>query len=262
MIRALRTAALGMYSQSLRLDNISNNLANTNTTGFKKSNIQFQDLFYQTLRPAGVADQQNTQLPTELQIGHGNRPVATVKNFAQGSVVNTENALDVALEGDGFFQIQQPDGTIAYTRDGNFRISSTGQLVNTSGLVVEPQISMPEDAASLHIGADGVVSVIVTGATEAQQLGQIELAKFINPGGLKNIGGNLMVATPASGDPILGAPGASGFGKVLQGYLEESNVNVVQEMVGLIVAQRAFEINSKSVRTAEQMLEIASNLKR
>ncbi|MFQ5752831.1 MAG: flagellar basal-body rod protein FlgG [bacterium] len=262
MIRALRTASLGMYAQSLKLDNIANNMANTNTTGYKKSSIEFQDLFYQTLRPAGVTDQLNTELPTELQIGHGNRPVATVKNFSQGNVVNTENALDIALDGDGFYQIQQPDGTIAYTRDGNFNLSSKGQIVNATGLLLEPEISIPKDAVSIHIGADGVVSALISGETEPEELGQIELAKFVNPGGLKNIGGDLLLATAASGDPLLGTPGTEGFGKVLQGYLEESNVNVVQEMVGLIVAQRAFEINSKALKTAEQMMEIASNLKR
>ncbi|RMF68510.1 MAG: flagellar basal-body rod protein FlgG [Calditrichaeota bacterium] len=262
MLRALRTASLGMLAQSLRVDNIANNLANTNTTGFKKSNIEFQDLFYQTFKPAGVVDQVNTQLPTELQIGHGNRPVATIKNFSQGDVVNTSNALDLALDGAGFFQIQRPDGTIAYTRDGNFSISSTGQIVNAAGLQLEPAISIPEDAVSINVGADGVVSVLVAGETDPQEVGQIELAKFINPAGLKNIGGNLFEQTTASGDPILGNPGSDGLGQVLQGYLEQSNVNVVQEMVDLIVAQRAFEVNSRAIRTAEQMLEIANNLKR
>ncbi len=262
MLRALRTASLGMLAQSLRLDNIANNLANTNTTGFKKSEIEFQDLFYQTIRPAGVADQQNTELPTELQIGHGNRPIATVKSFSQGDVVQTGNALDVALDGVGFFQIQQPDGTVAYTRDGNFGMSSAGEFVNSAGLVLEPGITVPEDAGSVFIGADGTVSVILAGEIEPQELGQLELAKFVNPGGLKNIGGNLFEATTAAGDPILGNPGSDGFGQVLQGFLEKSNVNVVNEMVELIVTQRAFEVNSKAIRTAEQMMEIANSLKR
>lgn len=262
MLRALRTASLGMFAQSLRLDNISNNLANANTNGYKKSSIEFQDLFYQTIRPAGVTDQQNTQLPTELQIGHGNRPVANVKNFSQGDVVATENTLDVALEGVGFLQVQKPDGTMAYTRDGNLGLSSTGELVNATGLVIEPAITIPEDATHINIGVDGTVSVILDGQVEPQEVGQIELAKFVNAGGLKNIGGNLYDATAASGDPILGSPGAEGFGRLMQGYLEKSNVNVVNEMVELIVAQRAFEVNSRSIRTAEQMMEIANNIKR
>ncbi len=262
MIRALRTASLGMFAQSLKLDNIANNLANTNTTGFKRSSIEFQDLFYQTYRPAGVADQLNTELPTELQIGHGNRPVATVKNFMQGNVARTDNPLDIALEGDGFFQIQKPDGTLTYTRDGNFRLSSDGQIVNTVGLVLEPGIAVPQEALQINIGVNGTVSAIVSGATQPEELGQIELAKFINAGGLKNIGGNLFEATAASGDAILGNPGGEGFGQLLQGYLEGSNVDVVKEMVDMIVAQRAFETNSKAIRTAEQMMEIASNLKR
>jgi len=251
-----------MFAQSLRVDNIANNLANTNTTGFKQSNIEFQDLFYQTLRPAGVTDQQNTQLPTELQIGHGNRPIANVKNFSQGEIVATENPLDLALDGVGFFQIQKPDGTNAYTRDGNFGLSSSGELVNSSGLVIEPAITIPDDAVSISVGQDGTVSVILSGETNPQELGQIELAKFVNAGGLKNVGGNLFEATAASGDPVLGNPGTDGFSNVMQGFLEKSNVNVVNEMVELIVAQRAFEVNSRTIRTAEDMMGIASNLKR
>lgn len=262
MLRALRTASLGMYAQSLRVDNIANNLANTNTTGFKKARIEFQDLFYETLKPAGVSDQQNTQLPTELQIGHGSRPIANVKNFMQGEIVQTENTLDLATEGVGFFQITKPDGNIAYTRDGNFHMSSEGQLVTSSGLALQPSITIPGDAMEVHIGVDGIVSVVFNGDPTPQEVGQIELAKFVNPGGLKNVGGNLFEATAASGDPLLGNPGLEGYGRVLQGYLEKSNVNVVNEMVGLIVAQRAFEVNSKAIRTAEQMMEIANGIKR
>ncbi|MCG8606980.1 flagellar basal-body rod protein FlgG [bacterium] len=262
MIRALRTASLGMNAQSLKLDNIANNMANSNTTGYKRTTIEFQDLFYQTFRPAGVTDQLNTELPTELQIGHGNRPVASIKNFSQGNVSSTENPLDLALNGDGFFQIQRPDGTIAYTRDGNFALSSNGEIVNAVGLLLEPQISVPQDAKSITISQDGIVSVFIDGTIEPEEIGQIELARFINPGGLKNIGGNLYLATAASGDPNLANPASSGFARVMQGYLEDSNVEIVQEMVGLIVAQRAFDINSKAVRTAEQMMDIASGLKR
>jgi flagellar basal-body rod protein FlgG len=262
MFRALRTAALGMTAQSLRIDNIANNLANVNTTAFKKSTVEFQDLFYQSFRPAGVADQINTQIPTELQIGHGNRAVATVKNFAQGDVVNTGNALDMALESEGFFQIQRPDGLIVYTRDGNFHLSSTGQIVNSSGMLLEPAISIPEDAVSINIGAEGIISVILPSEIEPEEVGQIELAKFINPAGLKNIGGNLYEATAASGQPILGTPGSEGFGTLLQGYLEKSNVDVVQEMVDMIVTERAYEINARAIRTAEQMMDTATNIKR
>lgn len=262
MIRALRTAALGMAAQSLRVDNIANNLANTNTTGFKKSSIEFQDLFYQTIRPAGVTDQQNTQLPTELQIGHGNRPIGNTKNFMQGDIVGTDNPLDVALDGPGFFQIQRPDGTIAYSRDGNFGLSAEGEIVNSAGLVLEPAIAIPENATSIHIGTQGTVSVVLSGEVNPQEIGQIELAKFINPGGLKSVGGNIYEANAASGDPILGTPGEDGLGRTLQLYLEKSNVNVVNEMVELIVAQRAFEINSRTIRTAEQMMEISNGLKR
>ncbi len=262
MFRALRTAALGMTAQSLRVDNIANNLSNVNTTAFKKSTIEFQDLFYHTLRLAGVADQNNTELPTELQIGHGNRPVATVRNFEQGDVVNTTNPLDIALEGDGFFQIQRPDGTIVYTRDGNFNVNSSGQIVNAAGLLLEPNISIPENATGIHVGADGRVSVLIAGETQPEEVGQIELAKFINPGGLRSIGGNLYEATTASGEPILGTPGGNGFGRLLQGYLEKSNVDVVQEMVSLIVAHRAYEINARAIRTAEQMMETATNIRR
>ncbi|MFQ5705965.1 MAG: flagellar basal-body rod protein FlgG [bacterium] len=262
MIRSLRTAALGMSAQSLRVDNIANNLANVNTTAFKKSTIEFQDLFYQSFRPAGVKDQSNAEIPTELQIGHGNRPVATIKNFSQGDVVNTGNALDLSLNGEGFFQIQRPDGSIVYTRDGSFNLSSKGQIVNSSGLLLDPETSIPEEAVSINVGSDGNISVLLPGESTPQEVGQIELAKFINPAGLKSIGGNLYEATAASGEPTLGTPGSDGIGSVLQGFLEKSNVEVVQEMVELIVAQRAYEINAKAIRTAEQMMEIANNIKR
>ncbi|MFQ5636681.1 MAG: flagellar basal-body rod protein FlgG [bacterium] len=262
MNRALRTAALGMTAQSLRVDNIANNLSNVNTTAFKKSTIEFQDLFYQSFRPAGVADQVNTELPTELQVGHGNRAVATIKNFSQGDVVQSGNSLDIALEGEGFFQIQQPDGMIVYTRDGNFNLNSSGQIVNSSGLLLDPSISVPEDAVGIHVGVSGTISVVLPGETEPEEVGRIELAKFINPAGLRSIGGNLYEATAASGEPTLGSPGSNGFSKLLQGFLEKSNVEVVQEMVNLIVAHRAYEINARAIRTAEQMMEIASNIRR
>ena len=251
-----------MYAQQLGIDTIANNLANVNTAGYKKSKVEFQDLIYQTLRAAGVSSFQGVMVPTELQVGHGVRPVAVQKNFSQGNVLVTENPLDLAIMGNGFFQIIQPDGTIAYTRDGTFKMNDEGAIVTSDGLFLEPEISLPEDTTSISISADGIVSVMVVGSNEPSELGMIEMAKFINPGGLKSIGQNLFMSTIASGDPILGSPGSEGFGQLNQGYIEGSNVKVVEEMVNMIVAQRAYELNSKSIRTAEEMLQMANNIKR
>ncbi|MBC8205488.1 flagellar basal-body rod protein FlgG [bacterium] len=262
MIRALFSAASGMYAQQLGIDVIANNLANVNTTGYKKSKAEFQDLIYQTLRAAGTSSFQGVMVPTELQVGHGVRPVAVQKSFSQGDALATERPLDVAIMGNGFFQISLPDGTIAYTRDGSFKMSDEGTLVTSDGFTLEPQISLPEDTTSMSVAADGIVSILVVGSTDSQEVGQIELAKFINPAGLKNIGQNLYQPTAASGDPLLGTPSAEGFGQLNQGYLEGSNVKVVEEMVNMIVAQRAYELNSKSIRTAEEMLQMANNIKR
>ena len=262
MIRALFSAASGMYAQQLNVDTIANNLANVNTTGYKKSTVEFQDLIYQTLRQSGTSGLAGIVVPTELQVGHGVRPVAVQKNFSQGSPKATENPLDVAIMGNGFFQITQPDGTIAYSRDGTFKLNNEGSMVTSDGFYLEPEVSLPVDTTSVSISNDGTVSVLVVGSVEPQDVGQIELGKFINPGGLKNIGQNLFLPTEASGEPILGTPGTEGFGQVNQGYLETSNVKVVEEMVNMIVAQRAYELNSKSIRTSEEMLQMANNIKR
>ena len=251
-----------MYAQQLFIDTISNNLANVNTTGFKKSRVEFQDLIYQTIRAAGTSNAAGLLVPTELQVGHGVRPVGVQKNFEQGPPVATENPLDMAIMGDGFFQISLPDGTVAYTRDGSFKLNEEGAIVTSDGHYLEPQISVPADTTAISVTNDGTLSVLVVGSFEPQEVGQIELAKFINPGGLKNVGQNQYSPTTASGDPILGLPGEEGFGQINQGYLESSNVKVVEEMVNMIIGQRAYELNSKAIHTAEEMLQMANNLKR
>ena len=262
MDKALRIAATGMRAQQLNIDTIANNLANVNTTGFKKNQVEFQDLLYQTIRPAGSATARGLQTPTEIQVGCGTKPISTAKAFTQGSVTATENPLDLAIEGDGFFQLRMPDGSIAYTRDGSFKISNDGVIVNADGYVLEPEISIPPDTESIMISRDGLVMVTMAGSNEQQELGQIELARFINPSGLKSIGRNLLKQTPASGEPIVGNPELEGFGAVAQGFLENSNVEVVSEMVNMITAQRAYEINSKTIKTADDMMGIVNNLKR
>lgn len=262
MMRALFSAASGMYAQQLNIDTIANNLANVNTTGYKKSKVEFQDLIYQSMRAAGASSLAGVVVPTELQIGHGVRPVSVNKNFGQGAPLATENPLDVAILGDGFFQIGMPDGTIAFSRDGTFKVNNEGSIVTSDGFYLDPELSIPFDTTSINISNDGTLSVLVVGSTEPQDIGQIELAKFINPGGLKNVGQNLFLPTEASGEPILGTPGQEGLGQLNQGYIEGSNVQVVEEMVSMIVAQRAYELNSKSIKTAEEMLQMANNIKR
>ncbi len=261
---SLSTAALGMTAQQRMVDNIANNLANVSTTGFKRSRIAFQDLFYQNIatskRGGGARDVTNGS--TSLQIGHGARPVATIRNFTQGPIQETGNPLDMAINGEGFFQIELPDGNIAYTRDGSFTLNANGTLVNTSGLPLADQISIPEDAEAVSISKDGVITARLSGSGVEIDLGQIELAKFINPAGLTAMGDNLYGETEASGMPFIGIPGTEGFGMVQQTYLEESNVDVVTEMVQLIEAQRAYEINSKMVQTAEEMMSMTNALKR
>lgn len=261
MIRALFTASTGMQAQQLNLDTISNNLANVNTNGFKRSRVDFQDLLYQTLRPAG-ARTGTGEVPTGIQVGHGTRAVATQKIFAQGNFQQTDNPLDLVIEGEGFFQLVRADGTIAYTRAGSFKRDSQGQIVNSDGLVLQPALTIPADALNISIGSDGIVSVTTATSTAPQQLGQIELARFINPAGLNAIGRNLFLATQASGTPTTGQAGQQGFGSVGQGFLESSNVSVVEEMVNMIAAQRAFEANSKAIRTADEMLAMANNVTR
>ncbi len=260
MLRALRTAALGMSTQQTSVDNTANNLANANTTGFKRARVSFQDLLYQRVRAAGGED--GAAPPSALQLGHGAMAVATVGTFTQGGFSETGNALDVAISGAGFFTVQMPDGSQTYTRDGTFTLSAEGLLVTQSGFAVEPGIEIPPDAIEVQIQADGTVRARLPGEDEPTELGQIELARFQNPAGLRMLGGNLYARTEASGEPVIAPPGTDGLGTLQQGVLEASNVDVVQEMVELISSQRAYELNSKMVQAAEEMLQIANNVKR
>ncbi|MPL68958.1 Flagellar basal-body rod protein FlgG [bioreactor metagenome] len=262
MMRALWTAGSGMKAQQANIDVISNNLANVNTTGFKKSRTDFQDLMYQTIRQAGTATGPDSEVPTGIQMGHGVRQVATQKIYTQGSFQETGNALDVAIEGDGFFQIEMPDGTLAFTRDGSFKRDSDGRMVTSDGYPMDPAITIPERAIEISISADGRVSVTMPDETEPQEVGEIQIFRFVNPAGLSNIGRNLLKETAASGEPVQVTPGEEGSGTLVQKYLEMSNVQVVEEMVNMIVAQRAYEVNSKAITTADEMLSQAANLKR
>lgn len=252
--RALWVAKSGLDAQQTRMAVISNNLANVNTTGFKKSRPIFEDLVYQNVRQAGAQTNQGNELPTGLQLGVGVRTVATEKLHTQGNLIQTDNSLDVAISGRGFFQILMPDGEIAYTRDGSFKVDSLGQIVTAGGLLLEPNIVVPNDALSLSITRDGTVSVVQPGAPAAVELGQIQTADFINAAGLDPMGENLFRETVASGPPILGIPGEEEFGQLFQGSLETSNVNVVEELVNMIETQRAYEMNSKAISTTDQML--------
>ncbi len=262
MIRSLRTAALGMAAQQLTLDVIANNLANVNTTGFKRSSVEFQDVLYETIVSGAGEGGIGQEKPAEIQVGHGNRAVSTFRTFAQGTIVDTNNPLDMAIDGDGFFQVIQSDGTYAYTRDGAFRINPDGYIVTSSGLKLGSEISLPSETESINISQDGIISVILSGESTPEEIGQMELVKFINPAGLRAIGGNLYEETVASGPPTIGFAADEGFGAVLQGFLEKSNVDVVQEMINMIVAQRAYEINSKAVKSADEMLSVANNMRR
>jgi flagellar basal-body rod protein FlgG len=262
MIKAMQTAATGMLSQQMNVDNIANNLANMNTTGFKKSRLEFQDVLYQNFRRAGTASAVGSKIPNELAIGYGTKAVATVRQFSVGNLQPTGNPLDIAIGGDGFFQIQHPDGTTVYTRDGSFKLSGDSRIVNSDGYVMLPEITVPEDATSMAIGTDGSIQVLQAGQMLPVEIGQIELARFVNPAGLTALGRNLYAPTAASGDPMTDVPTQSGLGEVSQGYLEMSNVEVVDEMVNMIVAQRAYEMNSKAIQTADDMAAIANSLKR
>lgn len=262
MLRALRTAALGMTTQQTGVDNIANNLANANTTGFKRSTMVFQDLLYQSLQAAGEGEAAGTARPASLQMGHGAAAVSTLRNFKQGGLIDTGDPLNLAINGDGFLQVTRPDGSIAYTRDGTLTLSNEGTIITQTGLALEPNLSVPDNAAEIHISQDGLVTVRIPGEPESVEVGQIELARFSNPGGLNPLGGNLYEQTDASGEPTISTPGQDSLGTVMQHYLEASNVDVVQEMVNLITAQRAYEINSKMVSTSEDMMQIANNLKR
>jgi flagellar basal-body rod protein FlgG len=262
MIRSLWTSTTGMQAQELNIDVIANNLANVNTSGFKKSRAEFQDLLYQILRPAGAASSQDTTIPTGIQLGHGARPSAVQKIFTQGDFQNTKNELDWSIEGDGFFQIELPNGETSYSRSGEFKLDADGRIVNPDGFLLVPEISVPTDTVSINVGMDGTVSVIQADDATPVEIGTIQLARFVNASGLSSLGRNLYSPTEASGDEIVGTPGENGFGTISQGFLEMSNVSVVDEMVNMITAQRAYETNSKVIQTADDMLQMANNLKR
>ena len=258
MNQALWIAKTGLDAQQTRMSVISNNLANVNTTGFKQDRAVFEDLLYQTVRQPGAQSSSNTQLPSGLMIGTGVRTVATEKLHTQGNIVQTENALDMAIQGRGFFQILMPDGSLSYTRDGTFQIDSTGQIVMSNGNPLEPAITIPQDALSVTIGTDGTVSVLQPSQTSPTTVGNIQLADFVNPTGLQPMGENLFKESGASGTAITGTPGLTGLGTVVSGALETSNVNTVTELINMIETQRAYEMNSKAISTADQMLQYAT----
>ena len=255
---ALWAAKTGLDAQQTQMTVTANNLANVATNGFKASRAVFDDLLYQNVSQVGAATSQNTISPTGLQLGTGVRVVSTERMYTQGNLNNTGNNLDLAIQGRGFFQGLQPDGTLAYTRDGSFQVNAQGQVVNSSGYALQPAITIPAGAQSVSIGTDGTVSVQVAGQTAPTQVGTIQLADFINPPGLQTVGGNLAVESAASGSPTTGNPGLSGLGTLVQGSVESSNVNVVTEMVNMIETQRAYEMNSKAVQTTDQMLQYAA----
>jgi flagellar basal-body rod protein FlgG len=262
MLRSLYTAATGMEAQETKMDVIAHNLANTSTTGFKKSRVEFQDLLSETIRaPAPPSPQGGNGSPTALQVGLGVNTVATTRGLAQGDMINTQNPLDVAIEGQGFFQIQRANGEPAYTRAGNFRVDATGRLVTQMGELVEPGITVPPEATSLTIGPDGTVACAMPGRDEPTELGQLELVVFANPSGLDALGGNLFSRSAASGEPQSVRPGEQGTGTLAQGYLEGANVKAVEEMINLITTQRAYEITSKVIQTADQMLQRLTSLR-
>jgi flagellar basal-body rod protein FlgG len=255
MINSLCIAATGMAAQQMQLDIISNNLANVSTNGFKKSKAVFEDLMYQNLRQAGSATTEQSTLPTGLQIGLGVRSVGTSRSFAQGDMQQTGGQIDIAIQGNGFFQVTMPDGSIGYTRNGAFQIDNAGRIVTMGGLPVAGGITVPANATGIAIGADGSVSASIPGSTTPSSIGTITLASFINPAGLDPKGQNVYVESASSGQPNVGTPGANGLGALMQGYLEGSNVNVVQELVCMIQTQRAYEMNSKAIQTSDQMLQ-------
>jgi len=258
MNQALWVAKTGLDAQQTRMQVISNNLANVNTTGFKQDRAVFEDLLYQTVRQPGAQSSAGSQLPSGLMLGTGVRTVATEKMHTQGNVIQTDNALDMAIQGRGFFQILMPDGALSYTRDGTFQIDSTGQMVMSNGYPLEPAITIPQDALNVTIGSDGSVSVLQAGQAAPSIVGNVQLADFVNPTGLQPIGENLYKESGASGTPVTGTPGLTGIGSVIGGALETSNVNVVTELINMIETQRAYEMNSKAISTADQMLQYAS----
>jgi len=254
MIRSLYVAKSGLEAQQTQLDVVSNNLANVSTTGFKKSRAVFEDLLYQNIRQVGGQTSDQTRLPSGLQVGTVVRVVATERMHSQGNMTKTDNPKDVAINGSGFFQVTMPDGTMAYTRDGSFQTNADGQLVTASGYTIEPAINIPQNATSLTIGRDGIVSVMQAGSQATVQVGQLQIATFLNPTGLQSMGENLYTETDSSGAPNVVNPGGDGAGVLTQGYTEASNVNVVEELVNMIATQRAYEINSKAIQTSDQML--------
>jgi flagellar basal-body rod protein FlgG len=260
MLRSLWIAKTGLDAQQMQLDQVSHNLANVSTNGYKRSQAQFEDLIYQNIRQSGAQSTQQTQLPTGLQQGTGVRPVATMRNFSQGNLQQTNNPFDLAINGNGFFQLGLPDGTTAYTRDGAFRVDPQGQLVTANGTPVSPPLTVPANAQSVTVGADGIVSAVLSGQSAPTQIGQVQIATFVNPAGLDPHGQNQFVETAASGTPSVNTPGLNGAGLLTQGYVETSNVNVVEELVAMIQTQRAYEINSKAIQTTDQMLARLSQL--
>lgn len=262
MIRALYTAATGMNAQQANIDNVAHNLANVNTTGFKKSRVEFEDLVYQQVRAAGAAASSGTESPTGQEIGLGTRVVASARNFSAGNLRATGAPLDLAIEGQGFLQVAMPDGTRAYTRAGTLHLDAQGTVVTNEGYPLEPQITIPPNALSVTVSKDGVVTAQVAGQMASQTLGSIELAMFANPGGLRALGGTLFAATTASGEVETAAPGVDGRGTLAQGFLEDSNVSVVEEMVNMIIGQRAYEANSRVIKATDEMLSQVNNLVR
>jgi flagellar basal-body rod protein FlgG len=261
-MKAMWTAASGMHAQQMQVDTISNNLANVNTNGFKRSRAEFHDLLYQTFRAPGTPSSNITRNPAGIQLGLGVQPGAIKKLFAQGDFKNTGNPLDMVIEGGGFFKVLLPDGSLAYTRDGAFTADQEGQLVTSRGYQLDPTITLPPDTLSITVGADGTVSVIQPEQSQPTELGQIELTNFANPAGLASLGGNLYRETASSGDPIDGTPGLDGLGTLTQGFLELSNVSIVTELVDLISAQRAYELNSRAVQASDEMLQQLNGLVR
>lgn len=261
MFRSLHIAATGMAAQETQLETISNNIANGNTVGYKKQRVDFQDLLYQTVRNPGAPTGQNTTSPTGLQVGTGVRVVSTSRVYSQGTLLTTNNPLDIAIEGDGFFVVQQPDGNPAYTRAGALRTDPQGRVVTPEGMPLDPPIMIPPGATNLSVAANGKVTVTLPGETVPAEIGELQTATFINPAGLRSIGHNLAVATVASGDAQIGEPGTDGRGSLLQGATEQANVDIVEEMIGLISAQRSYEINSKVITTADDMLRAATQMR-
>ncbi len=262
MMRALWSASTGMKGQELNIAVVSNNLSNVTTTGFKKSRVDFQDLMYQTLAEPGAPISADASYPVGIQVGHGVKPVATQRMFTQGEFQQTDQALDVIIEGDGFFQVLMPNGDISYTRDGAWKLSADGTIVTSDGYTVLPEVQVPVDAIGLNITKGGIIAVKMEDDADLEVLGQIELANFINPAGLKSIGSNLFQESGSSGEAVVGIPHTENFGSIAQGFIEMANVKVVEEMVNMIVAQRAYEANSKTIQTSDSMLQIANNLKK